>query len=128
EEHPEDGYFVYEIGRCQLALGEKAEAVASFERYIEMSPALPYPYLRLAEIHMDAENWTQAGYIVNQGLQHADNKDVLHLYRGHIAVAQEQYTKAESEYRKALQLDPEDLFAVTFTAHSLVKQARYAPA
>ncbi|WP_033542474.1 tetratricopeptide repeat protein [Planococcus sp. CAU13] len=127
-ENPEDGYFVYEIGRCLLALGEEAEAIGSFERYIEMAPAVPYAYLRLAEIHMAAENWTKAGFIVNQGLQHADNKDVLHLYRGHIAVAQEQYTKAESEYRKALELDPEDLFAVTFIAHSLVKQSRFAPA
>lgn len=128
EEHPEDGYFIYEMGRCSLALGAEAEATALFERYIEMNPALPFSYLRLAEIHMEAENWEQALAIVNRGLEHADNKDVLHVYRGHIAIEQEEFGKAESEYRKALELDPEDLFAVIYIAQSLVKQQRYAEA
>ena len=128
EEHPEDGYFIYEIGRCLLSLGEEASAISSFERYIDMEPALPYSYLRLAEIHMAAENWSEALTIVNRGLEHADNKDILHVYRGHIAVEQAQFAKAESEYLKALELDPNDLFAVTYAAHSLVKQKRFAPA
>lgn len=128
EAHPEDGYFIYEIGRCLLALGKEAEAIGSFGRYIEMAPSLPYPYLRLAEIHMAAENWAEALAIVNRGLEHADSKDVLHIYRGHIAGEQEQFAKAEEEYRTALRLDPDDLSAVTFIAHSLVKQKRFAEA
>ncbi|OHX54039.1 hypothetical protein BB776_05735 [Planococcus salinarum] len=99
-----------------MALGKEAEAISSFERYIEMAPALPYSYLRIAEIHMESENWPKALSIVNQGLDHADNKDILHIYRGHIAGEQEQFAKAEEEYRKALQLDPDDFLAVTFIA------------
>lgn len=128
EEHPEDGYFIYEIGRCLLALGKEKEAISSFERYIEMEPTLPYSYLRLAEIHMAAENWPEASAVVNLGLEQAETKDILHIYRGHIAVEQEQFAKAESEYRKAMELDPDDLFAVTYTAHSLVKQENFAQA
>lgn len=127
-EHPKDGYFIYEIGRCLLALGEEGEAIDAFARYIDMIPELPYAYLRLAEIHMAAENWSEASKIVDKGLKRAENKDVLHVYRGHIAVEQEQFTDAESEYRKALELDPEDLFAVTFIAHTLVKQNRFESA
>ncbi|WP_422122466.1 tetratricopeptide repeat protein [Planococcus sp. X10-3] len=127
-EHPEDGYFIYEIGRCLLALREEEAAIDSFERYIEMAPALPYSYLRLAEIHMAAENWTEALSVVNRGLEHTDNKDIFHVYRGHIAVEQERYAKAEEEYRKAFELDPEDLFSLTLIAHSLVKQDRFASA
>ncbi|WP_372868589.1 tetratricopeptide repeat protein [Planomicrobium okeanokoites] len=128
EEHPKDGYFIYEIGRCLLALGEEAEATEAFERYIKMAPELPYAYLRLAEIHMAAENWKAASVIVSKGLEHADNKDVLHVYSGHIAAEQNQFADAESEYRKALELDSEDLFAVTFIAHTLVKQERFEEA
>ncbi len=127
-ENPKDGYFIYEIGRCLLALGEEAKAIDAFERYIEMIPELPYAYLRLAEIHMEAENWKEASTIVDKGLEHSKNKDVLHVYRGHIAVEQEQFAEAESEYRKALELDPEDLVAVTYIAHTLVKQNRFEPA
>ncbi len=124
-EMPEDGYFIYEIARCLLALGKETEAIDYFERYIEMSPERPYAYLRLAEIHMEAENWTQALVIVNKGIQQADSKDVLYVYRGHIAMEQEKFAEAEADYRKALQLDPEDLFAVTYIAHSLLKQQRF---
>ncbi|WP_416145592.1 tetratricopeptide repeat protein [Planococcus koreensis] len=38
---------------------------------------------------------------------------------------QEQFAAAEADYRKALELDPDDLFAVTYIAHSLVKQQRF---
>ena len=122
---PEDGYFVYEIGRCLLALGEEREAIEHFERYIEMSPERPYAYLRIAEIHMEAKNWAQAMAVVNGGIQQAEDKDVLHVYRGHIAMEQEQFAAAEADYRKALEFDPDDLFAVTYIAHSLLKQQRF---
>ncbi|MDN3450640.1 tetratricopeptide repeat protein [Planococcus sp. APC 3906] len=124
-EFPEDGYFVYEIGRCLLALGEEAEAIEHFERYIEMAPERPYAYLRIAEIYMEAEKWEPAMAIVNRGILQAEEKDVLHVYRGHIAMAKEQFAAAETDYRTALELDPEDLFAVTYIAHSLVKQQRF---
>ena len=124
-ELPEDGYFVYEIGRCLLALGEEAEAVSCFEGYIEMTPERPYAYLRIAEIHMESGNWEPAMAIVNRGIEGAEDKDVLHVYRGHIAMEQEQFAAAEADYRTALQLDPDDLFAVTYIAHSLVKQQRF---
>lgn len=128
EEQPEDGYFIYEIGRCLLALGEEEEAIDYFERYIEMVPTLPYSYLRLAEIHMAAENWMEAADIVNQGLRQADSKDMLHVYRGHIFIGQKQFADAESEYRKALELDPDDLFIVTYIGQSLVKQGHFSEA
>lgn len=124
-EMPEDGYFVYETARCLLALGEEAEAIRYFERYIEMSPERPYSYLRIAEIHMEAENWAKASVIVNKGIQQAEGKDVLYVYRGHISMEQDQFAAAEADYRKALQIDPEDLFAVTYIAHSLLKQQRF---
>ena len=124
-ELPEDGYFVYEIARCLLALGEETEALEHFERYIQMAPERPYAYLRIAEVHMEAEDWEPAMEIVHRGIEGAEEKDVLHVYRGHIAMANEQFTAAEADYRTALELDPKDLFAVTYIAHSLVKQERF---
>ncbi|MGI2329095.1 tetratricopeptide repeat protein [Planococcus sp. YIM B11945] len=127
-EQPEDGYYIYEVGRCLLALGKENEAIASFEKAIEIDVELPYSYLRIAEIHMEAENWEQAEEVVHKGLERAKNKDVLHLYRGHIGLEKKQYTEAESAYRKALELDPEDMFAVTCIAHALIKQKRFSEA
>ncbi|MFD1862978.1 tetratricopeptide repeat protein [Planococcus chinensis] len=128
EDAPEDGYFIYEIGRCLLALGEKKEAMAAFERSVELDPALPFSYLRIAEIHMEAEKWELAEEVINQGIEGAAQTDILHVYRGHIATERDRFKEAEADYRKALELDPEDLFAVTYIAHSLVKQERFGEA
>ncbi|MDN7242149.1 tetratricopeptide repeat protein [Planococcus sp. N028] len=125
EEHPDDGYFIYEIGRCLQQLGDEEQAIAAFSRAIEIDPALPYSYLRIAEIHMEAEAWQKAENIINKGLEKAETADVLHIYRGHIAMERKRFKEAETEYRKALELDPEDLFAVTHIAHMLIKQERF---
>ncbi|PSL36344.1 tetratricopeptide repeat protein [Planomicrobium soli] len=122
EEHPEDGYFVYEIGRCFQQLGEEEQAIAAFKRAIEIDCALPYSYLRIAEIQMEAKAWKEAEEIINEGISQAEKVDILHIYRGHIAVEQGRFKDAETEYRKALELDPEDLFAATHITHMLLKQ------
>ncbi|MDQ0428833.1 tetratricopeptide (TPR) repeat protein [Planomicrobium stackebrandtii] len=123
-EQPEDGYFIYEAGRCLLALGEETEAIAAFERAREIDSTEPYAYLRIAEIHLEAKAWPQAEEIIRSGIDNCGTADVLHQYLGHIAMEQEQYEQAEAEYRKSLQLDPSDLFTVTHIAHALLKQKR----
>ncbi|MBT2571303.1 tetratricopeptide repeat protein [Planococcus sp. ISL-110] len=121
-EHPEDGYFIYEIGRCLLALGEEEEAIAAFEQARDIDSKEPYAYLRIAEIHLEAKDWQQAEGAIRAGIDNCGTTDVLHQYLGHIAIEQEQYTEAEAEYRKSLELDPSDLFTVTHIAHALLKQ------
>lgn len=123
-EQPEDGYFIYEVGRCLLALGEEKEAIAAFERARDIDSKEPYAYLRIAEIHLEAKAWPQAEEVIRSGIDNCETTDVLHQYLGHIAMEQEQYGRAEAEYRKSLELDPADLFTVTHIAHSLLKQKR----
>src|SRR5690606_41252993 len=41
DEQPEDGYFIYEMGRCLLALGEEEKAIEAFGRAREMDPREP---------------------------------------------------------------------------------------
>ncbi|ANU22529.1 tetratricopeptide repeat protein [Planococcus donghaensis] len=125
QEHPEDGYFIYEIGRCLLALGQEKEAIASLEQAKEIDLKEPFAYLRIAEIHMEAKDWARADNIIREGIDHCEKTDVLHSYLGHIAMEQEQFAEAETEYRKSLELDPTDLFTVTNIAHALLKQEKH---
>ncbi|MGH2317052.1 tetratricopeptide repeat protein [Planococcus sp. SE5232] len=121
-EQPEDGYFIYESGRCLLALGEEAQAIAAFGKSRDIDPKEPFSYLRIAEIHLEAKAWPQAEEIIRAGIANCEKVDVLHLYLGHIAMGQEQYKNAETEYRTSLELDSADLFTVTHIAHALLKQ------
>ncbi|WKA56830.1 tetratricopeptide repeat protein [Planococcus shenhongbingii] len=128
EEEPDDEFFVYQMGCCQQQLGKDGEAIKSFEQSIQMDPNQPYPYLRIAEIHMDAEAWPRALKILDKGIGMVETPDVLHVYRGHVSMEQQKFNAAETEYRKALELDPKDFFAVTHIAHALIKQQRFMEA
>lgn len=124
EEQPEDGYFIYETGRCLLALGQEKEAIAAFERAKDIDSKEPYAYLRIAETHLEAKNWQRAEAVIREGIDKCEKTDVLHQYLGHIALEQEQFKEAEAEYRKSLELDPKDLFTVTHIANALLKQQK----
>ncbi|AIY06261.1 hypothetical protein Plano_2296 [Planococcus sp. PAMC 21323] len=125
QEHPEDGYFIYEMGRCLLALGQEENAIASFEQAKKIDFKEPYAYIRIAEIYMEKEDWPLANTVIREGIERCEKTDVLHLYLGHIAMEQEQYAEAEVEYRKSLALDAADLYTVTHIAHVLLKQKKH---
>ncbi|MDN7228035.1 tetratricopeptide repeat protein [Planococcus sp. N064] len=128
ESEPEDEFFIYQVGCCLQQLGRDAEALDAFKRSIRLESGEPFPYLRMAEIHMEAGNWAEAKKALDEGIASTATHDVLHMYLGHVAMEQKEYSKAEAEYRKALELDPKDLFAVSHIAHVLIKQERYLEA
>lgn len=123
-QYPDDGYFLYEMGRCEQALEKKEDALKTYRRSLALDPALPFPYLRMAELFMEDERWEEAQAAIEEGLAQDDQQDILHLYLGHIAIEQERFPQAETSYRRALELDPEDLFAPVHIAHALFGQQR----
>lgn len=126
DEQPEDGYFIYEMGRCLLALGEEEKAIEAFGRARDIDPKEPFSYLRIAEIHLAAKDWPEAESVLHAGIANCETADVLHQYLGHLDMEKEQYQEAEAEYRKSLEMDLNDLFTVTHIAHALLKQQKMA--
>ena len=122
-EHPEDGYFSYETGRCLVALGKETEALEAFEQSKQWDGNEPYVYLRMAEIYMDRTDWPQAHKILEEGIATSETTDVLHMYMGHIAMEQQHFALAETHYRKSLDLEPSDL-VITYIGHALLKQKK----
>ncbi|ANU27589.1 tetratricopeptide repeat protein [Planococcus versutus] len=122
QEQPDDGYFIYETGRCLVALGEEESAIQAFERAKKIDAKEPFAYLRIAEMHMDAKQWQQAETVLQEGIDNSDKTDLLHMYIGHIAMEQERFKDAEVAYRKSQKLEPSDLYIITHIAHALLKQ------
>ncbi|MGM0899457.1 MAG: tetratricopeptide repeat protein [Bacillota bacterium] len=128
ETYPDDGYFLYEMGRCEQALEKKDEAIKTYRQALAIDPSLPFAYLRMAELFMEDERWNEAQKAIEEGLAKNDEQDILHLYLGHIATEQHEFTKAEAAYKRALELDPEDLFTPVHIAHALFGQKRSSEA
>lgn len=128
KQHPEDGYFFYEMGRCLQALDKTEQALENYRRALALDAQQPFAYLRMAELFMEGENWKEAQHIIEQGLANGQNQDIFHVYLGHIAIEQQQFETAESAYRRAFELDPTDLFTPVYIAQALYGQKRNAEA
>ncbi|WP_211654807.1 tetratricopeptide repeat protein [Planococcus alpniumensis] len=122
--HPDDGYFLYEMGRCLQALDKTEEALDSYRQALALDSEQPFAYLRIAELYMEKERWVEAQQIIEEGLKNKLDQDILHVYLGHIAIEQEQFDQAEAAYRRAYELDPKDLFTPVHIAQALYGQKR----
>ncbi|MBU9673887.1 C39 family peptidase [Planococcus sp. CP5-4] len=128
QKHPEDGYFLYEMGRCLQALDRTEEALEQYRQALVLDSEQPFAYLRMAELFMEKERWAEAQKIIGDGLKKELNQDILHSYLGHIAIEQQQFEQAEDAYRRAYELDPKDFFTPVHIAHALYGQKRSAEA
>ncbi|OAH57418.1 hypothetical protein AWH48_19225 [Domibacillus aminovorans] len=125
EEYPNNDYYVYEIGRCYMELGDK-QASKWLKRALDMNPAIPYPYLRIAEIRMEEEKWERAEAYLCTGAEDfvpESKTGILWLYIGHTRMGRELYDHAEEAYDRAVRLDDDgELLAVVYKAQSIIKQ------
>ncbi|HEY9576122.1 MAG TPA: CDC27 family protein, partial [Pseudobacillus sp.] len=117
EDYPNDHYYVYEIGRCYMEIGD-SRAIKWLKRALDLNPAVPYPYLRIAEIRMNEEKWERAEAYLRIGAEDAVPKEetgILWLFIGHTRMGREMYSHAEEAYKRAAQLDSDgDLLAAVY--------------
>ncbi|MEK4028400.1 tetratricopeptide repeat protein [Pseudobacillus sp. FSL P4-0506] len=124
EDYPQDHYYIYEIGRCYMEMGD-SRAIKWLKRAMEMNPAVPYPYLRIAEIRMNEEKWERAEAYLQIGTEEVvpEETGILWLYIGHTRMGREMYSHAEEAYKQAVQLDSDgELLAAVYEAQSIIKQ------
>ncbi|OZI11154.1 hypothetical protein CEW92_13225 [Bacillaceae bacterium SAS-127] len=125
KDYPNDDYYVYEIGRCYMEMEDK-QAVKWFKQVIDMNPASPYPYLRIAEIRMNEEKWEQAEADLRVGAEELvpeEEAGILWLYIGHTRRNRELYDLAEEAYHRAAQLDEDgELLTLVYKAQAIIQQ------
>lgn len=127
-EFPEEAYYLYEVGRCYL--GQDVEkAVEWFKRSVALNPLIAYPYLRMAEVHMDEERWQDAEDTllkgVNSGMP-SEKTGLLWLYIGHTHKAREQFIQAEQAYHRAAVSDLDnDNLAVIYEVQAIIWQGEW---
>ncbi|QTD41454.1 tetratricopeptide repeat protein [Sporosarcina sp. Te-1] len=130
EADPDNAYYAYEAGRCQLADNEQ-ESVQWFERSIALNQAVPYPYLRLAEIYLEQEDWESAEAVSERGIANVPSEEAtyLWLYAGHARAGREAYPSAEQAYKEAAERDPEGhALAFIYEGEAMAKTGRWEQA
>ncbi|GKV54564.1 hypothetical protein NCCP2222_05110 [Sporosarcina sp. NCCP-2222] len=130
KQDPDNAYYAYEAGRCQIAKNE-AEAIQWLERSMELNPAVPYPYLRIAEMYLEKESYELAAAICEQGISSVPSEEAtyLWLYSGHARAGMEDFQSAQQAYKEAAERDPEgDSLAFIYEGEAMAKAGRWEEA
>ena len=82
---PDNPELLDALGRAQLASGDSNQALISYNKVAAMVPNSPLPYMRMAELHMQAKDKTAAAQNLRKALD--IKPDYLDAQRGLILLA-----------------------------------------
>lgn len=114
KKEPKSAAVAYWLGRALEASGDKDRASATYHVAIEkaaVSPELVDVYVALAILQNERGQAEQAQKTLAEAKKKLPESAALHRALGDLAVLQARYPDAVQEFRRALELDAEDLAA-----------------
>jgi tetratricopeptide (TPR) repeat protein len=112
-----------ELGNIYYNTGAFEEAMHAFEMAIELDPYFGWSYNNLASIYVHQKKFTDAIPLYQKGLQYLDDdKDQALLWNrlGDAYRRLDDRSQAAAAYRKAMQLDPDNVSLLTRARFSLL--------
>ena len=79
-------------------------------------------YLALAQVYEKAKNWTEMGKAIDAAEKLAvekDDKETIYFMRGSMYERQKNYDAAEAEFRKVLEINPDNASALNYYGYML---------
>jgi tetratricopeptide (TPR) repeat protein len=116
-----------ELGNIYYNTGAFEEAMNAFEMAIELDPSYGWSYNNLASIYFHQKRYSDAVPLYQKGLQLLDDyKDKAFLWNrlGDAYRRLEENDQAVAAYRKAIDLDPENVSLLTRARFSLLGNLR----
>jgi len=115
-------------GMCEQQLGDDAQAIAAYDRAIELDPRHYPAWLNrgLSYVHLDRHE--EAFRTFDRAARLRPTDPVAHVNRGGAAVSLGRHADALDDYARAIQLDPDDAYAYAARGHLLEKLGRHAEA
>jgi tetratricopeptide (TPR) repeat protein len=99
------------VGERVLALGNYDDAIAAYQRAIQLDPKDAYPHNGLGNVYSDLGNYDEAIAAYQRAIQ-LDPKDAApHNGLGNVYAQLGNYDDAIAAYQRAIQLDPKDACA-----------------
>ncbi|HVP67590.1 MAG TPA: tetratricopeptide repeat protein [Anaeromyxobacteraceae bacterium] len=110
---PKDAATWNRLGFVELALGDRPEALAAFEKAAALRLDYPEAHVNYGAMLVDAEDYPGAVKELELAVRHASASAAAHLNLGNAYRGAKQFDQAQREYEKALALDarsPDPLF------------------
>ena len=96
--------------------GETPQAVALLRQAMMLDPKNPGPYLDFADICFNHQSFQVGIDVITDGLSQQPNSDDLYVARGVLYVQLAQYDKAEADFEKAYELNPNQSLSIAAKA------------
>jgi Flp pilus assembly protein TadD len=108
------------------SLDRGAEAIADLEAMTAERPTRPDPWVTLGDVQRGAQQWAAAAAAYDKAIELSDTPQARHwrLYyaRGIAYERAQQWPRAESDFLKALELEPEQPYVLNYLGYSWVDQ------
>jgi predicted AlkP superfamily phosphohydrolase/phosphomutase/tetratricopeptide (TPR) repeat protein len=125
-DHPKVGEIPAALGMLLLKTGDRAGAEAELLKSLHLDPALGEPLTELYTLYKDTDKISTLEPIVRQGLSINDQSVVHHNWMGLIYQWKNDLGKAEEEFKRAMEIDP-DYAATMANLGALYGRSRRLP-
>ncbi|HYV84523.1 MAG TPA: alkaline phosphatase family protein [Patescibacteria group bacterium] len=106
-DHPKVGEIPAALGMLLLKTGDKTGAEAELLKSLHLDPSLGEPLTELYTLYKDTDKISTLEPIVRQGLAINDQSVVHHNWMGLIYQWNKNLGKAEQEFKRAMEIDPD---------------------
>jgi tetratricopeptide (TPR) repeat protein len=114
----------YQLISARAALGQADQEIARYRARLAASPGDVRNHRFLAAAYLAARDHAEAARVVAGGLRLAPDDPGLIEYRGDVRAANGDPEGALADWRRALQLDPENISALYSSAFLLERESR----
>jgi cellulose synthase operon protein C len=126
---PNDSEIILWLGKVFRALGKDDVAEKDFRRSIELRPDEFEGYLELSQLFFSLKKPEEASIILNQAATKVAESSEMRRMLGQSEIARNRLDNAIHEFKRAIEIDPEDLDArfglgVAFRRNGQLKEAQ----
>lgn len=113
ELRPESASFLQQLGAAELRRGNKSAALGYFSRALELEPDFEEAMNNIIFLYVKDKEYEGALAQVDQFMKKSSRQDMLHIFKGKIHIFQQDFARAEKEFRTAIEINPHNYGAYT---------------
>jgi len=127
---PPNARYHYALGNALLRMGKYDDAIPVLRRAVELNPRLSDAYNDLAACYIQQQKWDQAIEALRRALANPQylTADRAYVNLGNVYYVRHQYDLAEEQFRKVIDIVPQQPDGYFFLGRTLMAEGRVAEA